>query len=105
MYIDQLHNKCIGIAKKGVIYTTYVKKDEIKKDGDFVTIEDVPKWVDAVMYYTDVVIRVRSKHSDEGAKFLAIIESSKIKNLPTGKIANVTNGGYKDLVVGESVAN
>jgi len=99
MFIDQLHNKCISIAQEGVIYTTYTSKDEVVEDGQFVTRKDVPKWVDAIMYYTDVVIRVKSEQGKEGAKFIAIIESSKVKKLPTGARKDVTNKGVESLYV------
>jgi len=98
MLIDQLHNKCISIAKEGIIYTTYTRKDEVVEDGQFVTRKDVPKWIDAIMLYTDIVVRVRSKSGKDGRVFTAEIESSKTKKMKTGKIVDITNGGYKNIV-------
>ena len=82
LYIRQIHNKALSIAKKGLIYTTYVDKDEIVIDGELVAKKDVPRWIDAIMYETDTVIRVRSIAADGaeglgGRKFIAIVESSK----------------------------
>jgi hypothetical protein len=98
MLIDQLHNKCVSIAKEGVIYTTYTSKDEVIEDGQFVARKDVPRWIDAIMLYTDVVVRVRSKSGKDGRIYTAEIESSKTKILPTGKIVDITDGGYKKVV-------
>jgi len=99
MLLDQVHNKCASLVKKGIIYTTYTDKDRVVKDGEFVTVKDVPKWIDAVMYFTDVVIRVKSEIGKDGVcRFTAIVESSKTKHIPTGKVIDITNGGYKTIV-------
>jgi hypothetical protein len=94
LYIKQLHNKALSIAKKGVIYTTYVDKDEIVVDGELVTKQDVPRWIDAIMYETDTVIKVRSQVDKAGRKFFAEVESSK-GSIPTGVEKEVTNIGIK----------
>jgi hypothetical protein len=83
LYIRQIHNKAIAIARKGVIYTTYIDKDEIVVDGEIKTKKDVPRWIDAIMYETDTLIKVRSENEKAGRKFFAEIESSK-GILPTG---------------------
>lgn len=95
MYIRQIHNKCLNIAKKGIIYTTYVDKDEIVVDGEIIARKDVPRWIDAIMYETDTVIRVTSLTDTEGTKrFIATVESSK-GTLPTGLKVDITDKGYK----------
>jgi len=74
-----------------VIYTTYVDKDEIIQDGDFVVKEDVPRWIDAIMYETDVVIRIRRVNTEKGLGFVAEVESSKMDFVfPTGAKIDVT---------------
>ena len=99
LYIRQIHNKALSVAKRGLIYTTYIAKDEVVIEGELITKKDVPKWIDAIMYETDVVIRVKSiAAADDGARqFIAIVESSK-GHLPTGLKADITNSGYKALV-------
>jgi len=82
MYIEYLLHRCQKIAKKGVIWTSYITKDEIKEEGDFVSIQDVPKWIDAVLYETDVLIKVERKTGKAGQEFYAIVESSKWKTIP-----------------------
>jgi len=93
LYIRQLHEKAIKKARKGVIYTTYIKKDEIIEDGKTTTKADIPNWIDIVMEETDVVIKVYpEKQKDKTIKHMAFIESSKLNSLKTGDIQDVTNG-------------
>lgn len=98
MYIRQIHNKCFEAVKKGVIYTTYTSKDEIIKEGEFVTKDDVPRWIDAIMWYTDVVVKIRSVQEKSGRKFYATIESSKYLPFKTGREVDVTDKGISALV-------
>jgi len=100
LYIRQIHNKCLSIARRGIIYTTYVDKDEIVVDGEIIARKDVPKWIDAIMYETDTVIRVIAVSTDAeggGKKFIATVESSK-GSLPTGLRADITDAGYSALI-------
>jgi len=90
MYIRQIHHRALSIAKKGLIWTTYTDKDEIVVDGELVAKKDVPRWIDAIMTETDVVIRVRSTPSDTGMSFWMEVESSKRWFIPTGLKLDVT---------------
>ena len=101
MYIDQLLRKCLSKSKKGVIWTSYIDKDEVVQDGDFITKVDVPRWIDAVMTETDVVIKVERATDKTGQKFFATIESSKWKVLPESAKTDVTGDGIKKLAKGE----
>jgi hypothetical protein len=94
IYLRQIHRKALDAAKLGVIYTTYTDKDEIVESGDFVTKKDVPKWIDAVMYETDVVIRVDHTQDKSGKKFTATIDSDKYNPELTGKSLDITGKGY-----------
>ena len=96
MFIRQIHNRALETAKKGIIYTTYTEKDEVIKDGQIITKEDVPRWIDVIMLETDVVIRVTNEVSKGERRFYASIESSKT-DLPTGLKIDVTNRGYEAL--------
>lgn len=101
MYIEQLLRKCLDKSKKGVIWTSYIDKDELVEDGDFVTVRDVPRWIDAVLYETDVVIKTERKTGKVGQEFYATVESSKWKVIPeTGKV-DITGKGIESLAKGE----
>lgn len=89
-YIDDIHNKALSIAKKGVIYTMYTEKDEIIKDGQVIKKKDVPKWIGSVMIETDIVIKVESDFENGKKVYKAIIEGSKLPDLFPEGIYDVT---------------
>jgi len=91
LILKELHNKALKAAKKGVIYTTYTRIEEIIDEGTIITKREVPEWFDVVMWETDVVIHVYTKRQKDRLRFLAEIVSSKLKNLPTGRIFDITN--------------
>ncbi|MHC4750686.1 MAG: hypothetical protein ACYTFW_12520, partial [Planctomycetota bacterium] len=71
--LKQVHNVALSLAKKGVIYTTYVDKNETFGDGQLIEAKDVPKWLDIMMMETDHVFRVDVK----GEKYILVLESGK----------------------------
>ena len=94
MYIKQVHDRAFNAAGKGVIYTAYVDNREIVRDGDLVLKEEVPKWIDAIEYETDVVIRVEARKGKDGKyHFYARVDSSKDPRIPTGVVKDVTGKG------------
>ena len=94
LYIRQIHERSIQIAKRGLVYTTYVDKDEIVEEGDIRTKKDVPRWIDAILYETDIVIKVEGRQQPSGRQFIAEVESSKYPNLfRTGTRLDITNKG------------
>ena len=98
LYIAQIHNKSIRIANKGLIYTTYVDKQEVVKDGEFVTKQDVPRWIDVIMTETDCVIKVDSEQDKTGGrKFFATVESSKT-SIKTGQKKDITGTGITAFI-------
>lgn len=100
MYLKQIHYLALDVAKRGVIYTTYVDKEEIIEDGEVKTKRDIPKWLDILVYETDVVIRVWSTiDKGSGLRFYAIVESSKVPYIRTGVQADMTNKlAYEEIV-------
>jgi hypothetical protein len=100
MYIDQLLRKCLRKAAKGVIWTSYVQKDEIVENGEFMVKKDVPKWIDAVLRETDVVIRVERATGKVGQSFFATVESSKWDKIPESRKVDITGKGVEVLAKG-----
>ncbi len=76
-YIDDVHNQALAAAKKGIMYTTYVNKDSVIKDGQIIQQKDMPKWLGDVMAQTDVIVRVSTNYVGGKNEYKAIIESSK----------------------------
>lgn len=90
LYIKQLHNKALGIAKFGIIYTAYVGIRETIEGEKIVKTKEQPKWIDVIEEQTDVVIRVRAKQFDDIRRFYATVESSKWKPIKTGRTVDIT---------------
>lgn len=97
-HIRSLHEKAIRLAKRGVIYTTYVDKDEIVVDGQIKARTDVPKWLDAVLYSVDEVIRVKAATVGTERRYIARIEGSKLRPKNSGKEFDITGKGVKELI-------
>lgn len=97
LYIRQIHNKALNVARRGVIYTTYTDKDEIVVQGELVTKKDVPKWIDVLVFETDYVIKCEMDPVNR--KFLAKVVTSKDDGrLPTGRVYDVTDKGFWEVV-------
>ena len=98
MYLDQLVRKCLRKARKGLIWTSYVRQEEVIEKGEFVTKKDAPKWIDVVLLETDVVIRVERSSGKNGQVFYVTVESSKWTRIPeTGKV-DITNKGIEAIM-------
>jgi len=100
MYLDQLHNRCLDLCKKGVIYTMYVEYEELIEEGTTITKEDLPAWIDAVMAETDVTVRVFSKFNKAGnISYYARVMNSKREYLKSGVYAKIDGTeGYNKLL-------
>lgn len=98
MLIDQLLTRCTDIAKKGVIWTSYVRVQELVQDGDMVGTDEMPKWIDAVLYRTDTVIRVQRKTTKNGQRFYATVETSKWDAIKDTPRVDVTDKGLEKIL-------
>ena len=96
-YIDDIHNRIVRLANKGVIYTMYSDKDTVTKDGEVINSKDVPKWIGSVMTETDVVIRADSTFIKDKREFVVFVESKIPLKYPDGKY-KVTGRRFLDVV-------
>jgi len=97
-YIDDVHKQSLDASNKGIMYTTYVNKDSVIKDGQVIQQKDMPKWLGDVMSQTDVIIRVVTDISGGKTEYKAIIESSKFpREYPPGEY-NITNKRLYDVI-------
>ncbi|MEM5866367.1 MAG: hypothetical protein QXG39_00405 [Candidatus Aenigmatarchaeota archaeon] len=91
--IDDLHQRCFSLAKKGVIYTTYSDFSEIVEEGSVVTREKVPRYLDTVMWETDIVLYIEKQFDSKSktARFMLRCDSSKFDNvIKTGTWIDIT---------------
>lgn len=89
--LSNLHRKSIQAAKRGVIYTTFVKiEDQEIQDGEIITKSVVPRYFDLIEAETDVLIKMDHKTSKGGdEEFFAKIVTSKLPKYRTGSIVPV----------------
>lgn len=83
MYMDQIDRRAKEIAKKGVIYTSYITYREVKDNTGAKVLQE-PKWAGNIKTRTRIVIKVEADNSNEGRTFYAQVESSKDNTFPTG---------------------
>lgn len=87
-----LHKLATNMVNIGVIYSTYSEKDEIIKDGETITKEDIPKYVDVIMVKTDVVLKATKAKGKSGNIFYLTVEGTKFKQYyDNGKLLPVTD--------------
>jgi len=92
LILKNLHLKAMNAAKKGVIYTTYTREEEIIKDGIVIVKKQVPKYIGIVMYETDYVLRAEAEHTKDGKRFFLYVASSKNNSrLKDGARLDITN--------------
>ena len=86
-------------ARYGCIFTAYVKKDEIYKDGVLISSKDIPAYVDIVMEETDIVARVITEEDKDGKIFHRLhVESSKLDMIAeTGETLNISRYNFKEM--------
>lgn len=94
--IRQIHNMCLDIAKKGLIYTTYQENDEIIVQGELVTKKKIPKWIDVLVFETDYVIHVDV--SPSGNYIARIVTSKNDNKLPSGRVFDITNKSLFEVI-------
>jgi len=102
MYMRQIHNTALNAAKRGVIYTLYPQNHNIKVvDGEVVESDEIPKWIDIVLYETDTVIKIFQKWSEGARRFYARVESNKspVLDLIEGMDIDITDKKLYDEIV------
>lgn len=97
-YIDDVHNQALSAASKGIMYTTYVMKDSVVKDGQVIQQKDMPKWLGDVMSQTDVIVRVLTESVKGKTEYKAIIESSKFPDEYPPKEYLITGKRLYDVI-------
>jgi len=97
MYIRQIHNKALTLAKRGIIYTTYVEKDEVIIKGEVVTRKDTPAWIDVLIYETDYVLYTSHDESKK-TYHVRVVSSKNDKRVRSGAEFDVTNKRFAEYV-------
>jgi len=99
MFANQVHNLCLKLAKKGVIYTAYINDKKIKiVGGNIVEQRREPKWAANIKTQVGTVIYVESEQTEDGKIFWATVESSKTPEMKTGVKVDITDKGVKAII-------
>ena len=99
--LENLHRLAFDVAKKGVVYTTYTDQKELIEDGTVVVRKNVPRYLDVVMWETDIVLYIEKKFDDRNklVEFWLRCDSSKFPLvIKTGAYINITNKKAKDVL-------
>ena len=96
-YMRDIHNRALNIAKKGVIYTTYVEKDRVIIAGETVHEKDVPAWIDVLIYETDYVLQTTYNPVTKNFE-VKVVTSKNDKLLPSGAVYTVTGKRFWEVV-------
>ncbi|MEM3426108.1 MAG: hypothetical protein QXW42_04415 [Thermofilum sp.] len=88
-FMRELHYLAYKLANKGVVYTCYPEIEEIVHKGDIISRKTKPKWIDIILYETNIVLY--SIADIDSNKFYVKVESSKYPQvLKTGQLLDVT---------------
>jgi len=98
MYVDQIYDECLRIAKYGVIYTAYVTDKAFTiKNGIIVEQKRLPKWAANLKTQVDTVIHIEGAQTEDQREFWATVESSKTPELKTGLRVDITGAGIQKI--------
>jgi hypothetical protein len=98
-FMDSIFRKAMDSCKKGVVYTTYCKNDELVREGEIVSNTKIPKWVDTLLYETDIVLYNELIHEKGQARVKVRVDSSKIPGiLKTGQVIDLTDKKLSDFM-------
>lgn len=103
-YMDQIDREAKRVAKKGVIYTSYIYFRRVVNDqGEKITEE--PKWAGNTKEKTRIVIKVERSTTTNGQEFYATVENSKENSVPTSgkKVVGTVDAQGKPTVLGFKV--
>lgn len=92
-YLKSIHNFATKAAKAGVIYTVYMSQVDTQiVEGEVQSRHTEPKYVDAIKYETDIVLKAFAGEKDGKPLYGVEVISSKIPDvLVSGKRYNVTD--------------
>jgi hypothetical protein len=97
-YLDDIHQKAVDVAGKGVIYTMYSQKEEIIDEGAITKKFDIPRWIGSIMEETDIVIHAEAKFENNKRIYYARVEGSKIPDKYPDGVYNISGKRARDVI-------
>jgi hypothetical protein len=99
MFLRALHNRALTAAKRGIVYTTYLEfVADVVENERTVAGKKRPKWVDVIMYETDITLYAYSQDDGSGRHYFVKVWQSKRHSLIQEAIrVEVTGPNYAPL--------
>lgn len=89
LFMTQLHKRCLGVGKRGILYTTYpFIQETIEFNGKMVKTKK-PSWKKDSEKETDQLVYCYSEDDEKGTKFWVHLEKMK-RGFFTGKRIDIT---------------
>ena len=96
--LSTIHQNSLDSAKKGIIYTTFSKIEDIYiEDGQVIERRELPRYFDMIEEETDVLLKTEMQMSKKDTSFLVKVASSKIPKYQTGSVKDVTKNIGKEV--------
>lgn len=78
MFLRSIHSRALTAAKKGIIYTTYLEfVADVVENERTVAGKKRPKWIDVIMYETDITLYTYAKDDGSGRHYFVKVWDSK----------------------------
>lgn len=95
----ELHTLCLTQCKKGIIYTTYTKTEELIYEGNIIEKKEIPKWFGNVLEETDITLMSSVIEDSEGKPLYQVrVENSKYDNLFKSRKTYIVNVGENKFI-------
>lgn len=89
LFMTQLHKRCLGVGKKGIIYTTYPYIQETIEFNGRTIKSKKPSWKKDSEKETDQLVSCYTEDDEKGTKFWVHLEKMK-RGFYTGKRIDIT---------------
>lgn len=99
--LDEVHQRANFIAKRGVIYTVYTTVSEIIEEGTVISKTKVPKYIDTILWETDIVLFVENKFDSKAKKSIITLRCDTSKNdkrIKTGSFFDITDKKATEII-------
>ena len=81
MHMDNIFNKSLKVARKGVIFTLYTGYRDVRESGEVMNTVKEIKWAGNLKTQSLVIIETSKRVTSEGKRYYMSIESSKVPSM------------------------
>ena len=92
---EVVHQKAKNLAKKAVIYTTYLATIEEEDDDNIIEVKKEPNWYGSMMLETEIKLKTFTQYGKDGKKHYYVQIDSKVEGMPEGTTLDIT---YRTII-------